>query len=149
MSERIATTEVRQAGFCWVGQSGTKPEAMATIVSRDYRPERAQRKRKQSALWVTLCGLAIAVVPVAHAADVAEGYKLALSVCSRCHEVTTHGAGWTNAPSLAEIANRPTTTSASLEAIIETPHPKMSISAARSPSEAADLAAYILSLKQK
>jgi hypothetical protein len=56
---------------------------------------------------------------------------------------------WTNAQSFAEIANRPTTTSASLEAIIETPHPKMLASAARSPPEAADLAAYILSLKQK
>jgi hypothetical protein len=47
------------------------------------------------------------------------------------------------------IANDPTTTSTSLEVSIETPHPKITPHAARSPSEAADLAAYILSLKQK
>lgn len=122
---------------------------MATIVRNDYRPKRAPRKRQQPAIWVTLCGLAIAVVPVAHAADVTEGRKLAQSVCSRCHRLTKPGVGWTNAPSFPEIANRPTTTSSSLEATIETPHPKMLARAARSPSEAADLAAYILSLKQK
>jgi hypothetical protein len=33
--------------------------------------------------------------------------------------------------------------------MIETAHPKMTAQAARSPSNAADLAAYILSLKQK
>jgi len=32
---------------------------------------------------------------------------------------------------------------------IETPHPEMASRAARSPSDAVDLAAYILSLKQK
>ena len=99
---------------------------------------------------IALFGLVIAVAPVAHAADVAKGHKLAESVCSRCHGgVTTHKKGWTNAPSFAEIANSPTTTSESLEAIIEAPHSKMSGSAARSPSEAADLAAYILSLRRK
>jgi mono/diheme cytochrome c family protein len=121
---------------------------MKAIVYSDYRPERA-RKRQQRALWVALCGPVIATVPMAHAADVAEGHRLAERVCSRCHGVTAHKAGWTNAPSFAEIANGPTTTSASLQAIIETPHPKMSGGAARNPSEAADLATYILSLKQK
>jgi mono/diheme cytochrome c family protein len=104
--------------------------------------------RGQPAL-IVLCGLVIAFTPVAHAADVAKGHKLAESVCSKCHGVTTHKKGWTNAPSFAEIANSPTTTSESLEATIETPHPKMSGSAARGPSEAADLTAYILSLRRK
>src|SRR3954452_18266885 len=80
----------------------------------------------RSVVVASVCGLAIAIVPVARAADVAEGHKLAQSVCVGCHGVTTHKAGWTNAPSFIEIANRPTTTSASLEAIIETPHPRMS-----------------------
>ena len=102
-------------------------------------------------LRIALYGFAITVLPVvagsgAISADVTKGRKLAQTVCSGCHEITT-GAGWTNAPSFAEIANRPTTTS--LEAIIRTPHPKMSSRAARRPSEAADLAAYILTLKQK
>jgi mono/diheme cytochrome c family protein len=107
------------------------------------------KKRKLPALRIALCGFVIAVGPVAHAADVAKGHKLAESVCGRCHGVTTHKKGWTNAPSFAEIANSPTTTSESLEAIIEAPHSKMSGSAVRRPSEAADLAAYILSLRRK
>ena len=53
-----------------------------------------------------------------------------------------------NAPSFAAIANNPATTSTLLEVLIETPHPKMAPRAARGPSDAADLAAYILSLKQ-
>jgi mono/diheme cytochrome c family protein len=69
-------------------------------------------------------------------------------LCSQCHFITTNQAGWFNAPSFVAIANDPATTLALLEAIIETPHPKMAPRATRSPSDAADLAAYILSLKQ-
>ena len=99
-------------------------------------------------------GLAVTILPAgatphAKAADVSEGRTLAQTVCSKCHEVVTKGAGWTNAPSFAAIANKPTSTTASLEYIIQTPHPKMLSSAARSAREAADLAAYILSLRQK
>jgi len=53
-----------------------------------------------------------------------------------------------NAPSFVAIANDPATTSTWLEIFIETPHPEAS-RAARSPSDAVDLTAYILSLKQK
>jgi mono/diheme cytochrome c family protein len=87
--------------------------------------------------------------PFAHAADVARGHSLAQILCSQCHFITTNQAGWFNAPSFVAIANDPATTSTSLEVMIETPHPKGTARAARSPSEAADLAAYILSLKQK
>jgi mono/diheme cytochrome c family protein len=86
--------------------------------------------------------------PFAHAADVARGRSLAQIFCSQCHFITTNQAGWFNAPSFVAIANDPATTSASLEAIIETPHPKMAARSARRPLDAADLAAYILSLKQ-
>jgi cytochrome c len=87
--------------------------------------------------------------PGAHAENVTEGSRLAQNLCSRCHVVTPDGpAGWTNAPSFAAVANKPTTTSASLQAIIQKPHMKM-LGLARNPSEAADLAAYILTLKQK
>jgi len=132
-----------------------KPQRLA----REQQKQRLDRESIRRAMiivtdkyWlIALCGtLIISVVPsVAHAADVAKGHKLAESVCSRCHGVTTHKKGWTNAPSFAEIANSPTTTSVSLEATIETPHSKMSGGAARSPAEAADLAAYILSLRRK
>jgi hypothetical protein len=69
-------------------------------------------------------------------------------LCSQCHFVTTNQTGWFDAPSFVAIANKPATTSTSLEVIIESPHPKMAPRAARRPSDAADLSAYILSLKQ-
>jgi mono/diheme cytochrome c family protein len=101
--------------------------------------------RIASRLAVTI--LPVGAYPNAKAADVSEGRTLAQTVCGKCHEVVSSGTGWTSAPSFAAIANKPTTTMASLEAIIQAPHPKMSPGATRSPSEAADLAAYILSLK--
>jgi mono/diheme cytochrome c family protein len=103
---------------------------------------------------ITLYGFVVALAPLpagqfAYAADVARGRSLAQILCSQCHFIITNSAGWFNAPSFVAIAKDPATTSTSLEAIIETPHPKLMGRAARSPSEAADLAAYILSLKQK
>ena len=103
---------------------------------------------------IALYGFVVAPAPLvagqfAYAADVARGRRLAQILCSQCHFVTTNRAGWFNAPSFVAIANAPATTSTSLETVIETPHPKMVARAARSPSEAADLTAYILSLKQK
>ena len=85
----------------------------------------------------------------ARAANVAEGNRLAERLCSQCHVTTRDGpAGWTDAPSFATIADKPTTTSASLQAFIQKPHMDM-FNLARNPAEAADLAAFILSLKQK
>jgi mono/diheme cytochrome c family protein len=102
---------------------------------------------------ISLCGfIALAPFvagPFAYAADVARGRSLAQILCSQCHFVTTNSVGWFNAPSFVAIANDPATTSTSLEAIIETSHPKMAARAPRSPSDAADLTAYTLSLKQK
>jgi hypothetical protein len=69
-------------------------------------------------------------------------------LCSQCHFITTNQAGWFDAPSFVAIANNPATTSTSLEAIIESPHPKMAPRAPRGPSDAADISAYILSLKK-
>ena len=106
-------------------------------------------------LRIALCGFVVAALPAVTASalraeDVADGRKLAQSVCSRCHTVGPQKKkGWTDAPSFAEIANRPTTTTKSLVAVIQTRHPKMSPGAMRSPSEAADLAAYILTLRQQ
>ena len=102
---------------------------------------------------IPVCGLVVLAPfvagPFAYAADVARGRRLAQILCSQCHFITTNSVGWFNAPSFVAIANDPATTSTSLETVIETPHPKLMGRAARSPSEAADLTAYILSLKQK
>ena len=97
---------------------------------------------------VVLAGVPAAATG-AHAASVAHGQKLAQSYCDECHVIVRNGpAGWTSAPSFAAIADKPTTTAASLRAFIEKPHMNM-LNLARSPSEAADLAAFILSLRQK
>ena len=103
---------------------------------------------------IALCGFVGTLVPLvagpfADAADVARGRSLAQILCSQCHFITTNQAGWFNAPSFVAIANDPATTSTSLEVMIETPHPRMAARAALSPSDAADLASYILSLKRK
>ena len=103
---------------------------------------------------IALLGFVTVLVPLvagpfAHAADVARGRRLAQMFCSQCHFITTNQAGWFNAPSFVAIANDPATTSTSLEVMIETPHPRMAARAALSPSDAADLASYIFSLKRK
>ena len=85
----------------------------------------------------------------AHAANLKKGSQLAQSLCSQCHVVTSSGrGGWTNAPSFPAIADMPNTTAASLQSFIQKPHMNM-LNLGRPPAEAADLAAYILSLKQK
>jgi len=84
----------------------------------------------------------------ADAGDAARGQALAQANCARCHVIDRSGsAGWTNAPSFAAIARRPTTTMQSLEATIEQPHMKM-VNLPRSPSEARQIAAFIMSFKQ-
>jgi mono/diheme cytochrome c family protein len=95
---------------------------------------------------------ATCLVASAHAqsprGNAARGQALAESVCTECHVVVRNGpAGWTDAPSFAAIAARPDSTAARLQAIMERPHMHM-MYLPRSRSEAADLAAYILSLKQ-
>ena len=79
--------------------------------------------------------------------NAAAGQRLAEKWCVQCHVITrSNYAGWTNAPSFPAIADRPNTTRTSLMTIIEGPHLDM-LHMPRDPTEAADLAAYILSLK--
>jgi mono/diheme cytochrome c family protein len=92
-----------------------------------------------------LAGPAVAQAP---RGDVAEGQRLAEQLCARCHVMPPNqGSGWTDAPSFAAIANKPTTTAQSLRDIIEQPHVHMS-GTGLGPAQSADLAAYILSLRQ-
>lgn len=90
-------------------------------------------------------GPAIAQTP---RGDVAAGQRLAVQLCVRCHVVPPNqGAGWTDAPTFAAIAQRPTTTARWLQDIIEKPHEHMA-GTGLDPTQSADLAAYILSLRQ-
>ncbi len=102
-------------------------------------------------------GAVLFVLPLtaAEAADVAPppgnpkaGYALAWFYCTECHVITRDAqAGWTDAPSFAVIADRPTTTSVWLQAFLQMPHMHM-LNLPRSRVDAADIAAYILSLKR-
>ena len=88
-------------------------------------------------------------VKPAHAGSEASGRKLAVALCRFCHIIERSTAGsWTDAPPFPTIAARSAATETSLALFIQQPHLHM-ITLARPPGEAADLAAYILSLRQR
>ncbi|MBS0639234.1 MAG: cytochrome c [Acetobacteraceae bacterium] len=102
--------------------------------------------RRLAILAVSLAALPCMAAGAADS-DIAKGKALAQANCTRCHVITPTGkSGWTNAPSFMAIANRPGMTKASLEQTISQPHMKM-LNLPRSPAEARQLTAYILSLK--
>jgi len=92
-----------------------------------------------------LAGPAIAQAP---RGNVAAGQRLAEQLCQRCHVMPPNqGRGWTDAPSFVAIAGQPTTTARSLEDVIEKPHAHMA-GTGLNPAQAANLTAYIMSLRQ-
>jgi mono/diheme cytochrome c family protein len=81
------------------------------------------------------------------AADAANGKRLAERWCSSCHVVAPgQQRGNTQAPPFSEIAKKPGITAASIALFLLVPHPKMP-DMNLSRYEAADIAAYIASLK--
>jgi len=79
------------------------------------------------------------------------GRAFALQVCSLCHVVAPGQLTpprFTTAPSFRSIANLPSTTALSLQVFLVSPHPSMP-NLMLTDSEAADVIAYILSLKRK
>ena len=111
-------------------------------------------RREGSLAFSARLGIAAAIMASSQAAaaqlppgNAAAGQRLAEKWCVQCHVITrSNYAGWTNAPSFPAIADRPNTTRTSLMTIIEGPHLDM-LHMPRDPTEAADLAAYIFSLK--
>ena len=95
-------------------------------------------------------GLVLAVilgVTPALAADPDNGERLARRWCSPCHVVASDQRGPTGeAPPFATIAAKPDFDAARLAFFLLEPHPKMP-NMQLSRSEAADLAAYIATLK--
>ena len=78
------------------------------------------------------------------------GRRYARQVCSPCHAVTADQASQRTiaiAPDFQSIVNTSGMTATALRAFLQTPHPKMP-NFPLSRSEAADLAAYIGSLKK-
>ena len=92
--------------------------------------------------------VAIGAATPAFAADPANGRRLAERWCQACHVVTPTQvrAATDQAPPFAAIAKTPDFDAAKIALFLLDPHPKMP-DMALSRSEAADLAAYIASLK--
>jgi mono/diheme cytochrome c family protein len=95
-------------------------------------------------------GLVLAVilgVTPAFAADPDNGERLARRWCAACHVVASNQRGPTGeAPPFATIAAKPDFDAARLAFFLLEPHPKMP-NMQLSRTEAADLAAYIATLK--
>ena len=95
-----------------------------------------------------LLGSLIAAALPALAADADNGERLAQRWCVACHIVTTVQTGTTTdqAPPFPSIAKKPDFDAAKIALFLLDPHPKMP-DMGLSRKEAADLAAYIATLK--
>jgi mono/diheme cytochrome c family protein len=81
------------------------------------------------------------------AADAVNGKRLAERWCAGCHIVSTQqNSGTTQAPPFSEVAQRPHIDAPMVAFFLMNPHPKMP-DMSLSRTEAADIAAYIVSLK--
>lgn len=105
----------------------------------------------KSASIAALAGIAgvLATSLTALAADLEKGQVLAQRWCDSCHIVSERQTtGSTDAPPFSEIAEWPGLDAARVALFLLSPHPPMS-GLNLSRTEAADLAAYILSRKSK
>jgi mono/diheme cytochrome c family protein len=103
-----------------------------------------------SRLGITTCliGAVIAFAPPVFAADASNGKRLAERWCTGCHLVSPSQSTATDqVPSFASIAKMPDFTAAKIAFFLLDPHPKMP-NMSLSRTEAADIAAYIATLKQ-
>jgi len=115
----------------------------------------------QLAIWLFICAALSGVVGAPpHAGEpraaVARGADIARNVCSACHKATSDQQPWRlppEAPSFAEIANRPETSLKSLRKFIATTHWDMKSTPVTMPnpmltdSQVSDVSNYIMSLR--
>lgn len=79
---------------------------------------------------------------------ISNGRSLAEAWCSKCHSLETPGSGThRRAPDFAEVANRSSTTELSLKVFLRSDHRAMP-NFIVSPSQATELAQFILSLRR-
>ena len=94
----------------------------------------------------------LAVLPAigrAQPATPAEGRRIAERHCARCHVVQpAGGAGWTDAPAFAEVAQDPKVTRAWMRDFVTRLHMHM-VNTDRTQAEADAVTAYLLSLRRK
>ena len=103
-------------------------------------------------LWRLALPLALLTLPAggAHAADAASGGALAHQLCVNCHVVAPGEAGTqvtAGIPSFKAVADKPGQTPEKIQDFILSPHPPMP-QVQLTNFERANLAAYILSLKE-
>jgi mono/diheme cytochrome c family protein len=105
--------------------------------------------KSASWIWLTLLG-ALAASPEALAADPASGKTLAQRLCVNCHVVVpreTGGQVTAGVPAFKDIAAKPGQTAQDIQNRMMNPHPPMP-NVQLTNHERADLAAYIMSLKE-
>ncbi|PDT70321.1 cytochrome c [Bradyrhizobium sp. C9] len=109
------------------------------------------------ALLILLVGMAALLLLRLHQANGAEqpsnsitaGHRLAEGWCMECHVVGALATGAKKVPpDFVTVANRPSTTVLWLKVFLKTSHPTMP-NIIIGPSEADDLANYIMSLKRE
>jgi len=117
--------------------------AASTVTPEDKTMPTARIRLVAAACVLLLPQLAFA------APNPANGRKLSQQFCAECHVVVPNGkAGWTDAPAFDAIANKPGTTTQFLRTFIQQPHMHM-VNTGRPPGQAADIAAYILTLRTR
>jgi mono/diheme cytochrome c family protein len=106
------------------------------------------RKYRGALLFLPLAAAAITAAAPAFGADADNGRRLAHRWCEACHVVsaTQRRTASDQAPTFSAVARRPGLDAAKIALFLLEPHPKMP-DMALSRTEAADLAAYIASLK--
>jgi mono/diheme cytochrome c family protein len=116
----------------------------ACVCSRTVNPCETPMHRTAAAL---LSLFLFAAPGAAWAANAGNGKTLAERWCATCHVVSSdQKKGNTQAPPFSAVAKKPGLTAAQLALFLLNPHPKMpDMNLTR--TEAADLAAYIVSLK--
>jgi mono/diheme cytochrome c family protein len=103
--------------------------------------------RRRDHIWQRLIAVATLAITPAFGGDPDNGELLARRWCSPCHVVASDQRGPTSeAPPFATIATRPDFDAAKIAFFLLNPHPKMP-NMGLSRTEAADLAAYIATLK--
>jgi mono/diheme cytochrome c family protein len=104
--------------------------------------------RSSASIFQLLTAAVIMAAKPAFAADADNGQRLAHRWCAACHVVsaTQHQSTTDQAPTFATIAKIPGFDAARIALFLLDPHPKMP-DMGLSRTEAADLAAYIASLK--
>lgn len=110
--------------------------------------------RRQSAMHTVVTAMAVAAAGAVAAqtiGDPAAGRRLAEAWCSECHATgpkMVDAPTLAHAPGFAEVAQRPRTTALSLNVFLRSNHDNMpNFILAR--SEADDIVAYILTLKER